>query len=77
MGALSAMSMRSLNANTSEIASNWLPSIRALGELNAGLMAYRSILRSHMLAETLEEKQANRKDAGDAGPEEQRHPQVL
>ena len=56
-GALSAMSMRSLNANTNEIASNWLPSIRALGELNAGLMAYRSILRSHMLAETLEEKQ--------------------
>jgi methyl-accepting chemotaxis protein len=58
MGALSAMSMRSLNANTSEIASNWLPSIRVLGELNAGLMAYRSILRSHMLAETIEEKQA-------------------
>src|SRR5579871_896284 len=58
MGALSAMSMRSLNANTREIASNWLPSIKALGELNAGLMNYRAVLRSHMLAETIEEKQS-------------------
>jgi len=56
MGALSAMSMRSLNANTREIASNWLPSIKALGELNAGLMNFRAVLRSHMLAETIEEK---------------------
>ena len=57
MGALSATGMRSLNANTNEIASNWLPSIKALGELNAGLLAYRSILRAHLLAETVEEKQ--------------------
>src|ERR1700752_5354292 len=58
MGLLSARSMRSLNANTREITFNWLPSIKALGELNAGLMNYRAVLRSHMLAETIEEKQA-------------------
>jgi methyl-accepting chemotaxis protein len=58
LGALSAMGMRSLNANTNEIASNWLPSIKALGELNAGLMNYRAVLRSHLLAETIEEKQS-------------------
>jgi methyl-accepting chemotaxis protein len=56
MGWLSATSMRSLNANTEEIASNWLPSIKALGELNAGVVSYRAVLRSHLLAETLEEK---------------------
>ena len=58
MGLLSATSMRSLNTNAREIASNWLPSIKALGELNAGLMNYRAVLRSHLLAETIEEKQA-------------------
>jgi methyl-accepting chemotaxis protein len=56
MGWLSATSLRSLNANTEEIASNWLPSIKALGELNAGVVSYRAVLRSHLLAETLEEK---------------------
>jgi methyl-accepting chemotaxis protein len=57
MGLLSARSMRSLNANTREIAGNWLPSIKALGELNAGLMTYRAVLRAHLMAETIEEKQ--------------------
>jgi methyl-accepting chemotaxis protein len=57
MGLLSARSMRSLDANTKEMASNWLPSIKALGELNVGLMTYRAVLRAHMLAETIEDKQ--------------------
>jgi methyl-accepting chemotaxis protein len=56
MGLLSAKSMRSLNANTKDIASNWLPSIKALGELNAGLITYRAVLRGHLLAETIEDK---------------------
>jgi methyl-accepting chemotaxis protein len=57
MGLLSAKNMRSLNANTHEIAGNWLESIKTLGALNAGVTGYRATLRSHMLAETLEEKE--------------------
>src|ERR1700742_3897205 len=57
MGVLSATSMRSLNTNTKEITGNWLPSIKALGELNVGVMTYRAVLRAHLLAETIEEKQ--------------------
>jgi methyl-accepting chemotaxis protein len=61
MGLLSATGMRSLNANTREIAVNWLPSIKALGELNVGVMTYRAVLRAHMLAETIEDKQVTEK----------------
>ncbi|MGA2996011.1 methyl-accepting chemotaxis protein [Bradyrhizobium sp.] len=57
MGLLSATSMRSLNANTREIASNWLPSIKALGELHADVITFRAIIRQHMLAETKEDKE--------------------
>ncbi|HET7886478.1 MAG TPA: MCP four helix bundle domain-containing protein [Bradyrhizobium sp.] len=56
MGLLSATSMRSLNAHTKEIANSWLPSIKALGELNVGAVYYRNVLNAHMLAETLEDK---------------------
>jgi methyl-accepting chemotaxis protein len=58
MGLLAAKSMRSLNATTEDIASNWLPSVKALGELNAGVISYRAALRAHMLAETIEDKEA-------------------
>jgi methyl-accepting chemotaxis protein len=58
MGTLAILKMRSINANTVEIATNWLPSIRELGELRTGVITYRNVLREHMLSETLEEKQA-------------------
>ena len=57
-GLLAASNMRAMNANTSEIATNWLPSVKTLGELNAGIILYRTALRAHLLAETVEEKQA-------------------
>jgi methyl-accepting chemotaxis protein len=50
--------MRAMNANTNEIATNWLPSVKALGELNVGIVSYRAALRAHLLAETVEEKEA-------------------
>ena len=56
MGLLSARSMRSLNANTREMANNWLPSIKALGDLRGDAVMYRAIIRQHMLAETKEDK---------------------
>src|ERR1700722_16990794 len=61
MGFLAVQEMRPINANTVDIATNWLPSIKVLGELVSGAIPYRNVIREHMLAETLEEKQASEK----------------
>jgi len=61
MGLLAVRNMRALNASTVDIGSNWLPSVRVLGDLRAGLITYRNVVREHMLAETAEEKQAAEK----------------
>jgi methyl-accepting chemotaxis protein len=61
MGLLAVYNLRSINANTVDIAANWLPSVRALGELRSGVITYRSVVREHMLAESLEQKQAAEK----------------
>ena len=58
MGVLALLKMRAMNENTIQIATNWLPSIRALGELRASDITYRAAMRQHMLAQTLEEKLA-------------------
>jgi methyl-accepting chemotaxis protein len=57
-GLLAASNMRAMNADTHEIATNWLPSLKTLGDFNAGIILYRATLRAHMLAETIEEKDA-------------------
>jgi methyl-accepting chemotaxis protein len=56
MGLLAVKNMRSINANTLDITTNWLPSIRVLGDLRAGVITYRNVVREHMLAESLDEK---------------------
>jgi methyl-accepting chemotaxis protein len=61
MGLLAVSNMRAINANTVDIATSWLPSVRALGDLRAGVSSYRNIVREHMLAETLQEKEAAEK----------------
>jgi methyl-accepting chemotaxis protein len=61
MGLLAVGNMRAINASTVDITSNWLPSVRILGDLRAGLITYRNVVREHMLAETAEEKQAMEK----------------
>jgi methyl-accepting chemotaxis protein len=61
MGLLAVHNMRSMNANTVDIATNWLPSVRVLGELRSGVITYRNVIREHMLAQTLEEKLASEK----------------
>jgi methyl-accepting chemotaxis protein len=58
LGALAIVKMRSINASAVDIQTNWLPSTRVLGELKAGVVNYRNVIRSHLLAETLEDKQA-------------------
>jgi methyl-accepting chemotaxis protein len=61
MGLLAVRNMRAINASTVDISTNWLPSVRALGDLRAGIITYRNVIREHMLAETAEEKQATEK----------------
>ncbi len=61
MGLLAVWNMRSINASTVDIATNWLPSVRELGELRAGVITYRNVIREHMLSETIEEKDATEK----------------
>src|ERR1700748_36958 len=61
MGLLAARDMRAINANVVDIAMNWLPSVRVLGDLRAGVITYRNVIRDHMLGETLDEKLANEK----------------
>ncbi len=61
MGLLAVKSMRSINASTVDIATNWLPSVRVLGDLRAGVITYRNVIRQHMLSETSEEKAAMEK----------------
>ena len=61
MGLLAVRNMRAINASTVDITTNWLPSVRVLGELRAGVITYRNVIREHMLAETAEEKQAAEK----------------
>ena len=38
-----------------------MPSVRVLGDLRAGVITYRNVIREHMLSETLEEKLAMEK----------------
>jgi methyl-accepting chemotaxis protein len=58
MGLFSVWNMRAINASTVDITTNWLPSVRALGDLRAGVSSYRNVIREHMLAETVAEKAA-------------------
>jgi len=61
MGLLAVMKMRSMNANTTDITTSWMPSVRVIGDLRAGVITYRNVIREHMLSETLEEKLAAEK----------------
>jgi methyl-accepting chemotaxis protein len=67
MGLLAVKNMRSINANTLDIATNRLPSIRELGDLRADVITYRNLVREHMLAESLDEKLAAEKNLATVG----------
>ncbi len=56
LGLLAIRSMQAINGHTEEIAANWLPSVRVLGELRTDINLFRVALRSHVMAETLEDK---------------------
>ena len=58
LGTLAISSMRSINAHTVDLADNWLPSVRAIGELRADINLLRIALRAQVMSETTETKQA-------------------
>lgn len=58
MGLLALQKMQSINANAVDIQTSWLPSVQALGDLRAGVITYRNVVREHMLSETADEKKA-------------------
>ncbi len=62
MGAMAVHYMQAINGHTVEISTNWLPSVRVVGQLRADVLSYRSALRDHLMGETAEEKaQAEKK----------------
>src|SRR5437764_702104 len=61
LGVLAIRSMQAINAHTVEIASNWLPSVRVLGELRADINLFRIALRAHVMTDSLEGKVAGDK----------------
>ncbi|KYK48335.1 MULTISPECIES: methyl-accepting chemotaxis protein [Bradyrhizobium] len=63
MGLLAVMKMRSINASTVDITTNWMPSVRTIGDLRASVITYRNVVRQHMLAESLDDKLATEKTA--------------
>ena len=77
MGLLAVYNMRAINANTVDIATNWLPSIRVLGDLRAGVITYRNVIREHMLGENAEEKAAAEKIAGDGSRGQHQDPPAI
>src|SRR3954468_19242224 len=58
MGGLALNQMRDIHSSAEVIASSWLPSVRALGEIRAATITYRAIVRSHLLATTEPGKRA-------------------
>lgn len=67
MGLLSILEMQKINANTQDIQTNWLPSIRNLGELRANAITYRVVVRSHLLAPDAAGKDAAEKTLASVG----------
>ena len=49
-GVFAIVQMRSINASTQDIQTNWLPSVRWLGELRTQVARHRTNLRDHLLA---------------------------
>ncbi|WP_315778332.1 MULTISPECIES: methyl-accepting chemotaxis protein [unclassified Bradyrhizobium] len=56
VGLLAVRGMQTINTHTEQIAKNWLPSVRVLGELRSAINLNRAQLRAYMTADTTEEK---------------------
>ncbi|MFL9501234.1 methyl-accepting chemotaxis protein [Rhodopseudomonas palustris] len=58
IGGLGLLKMRTLNDSTVDIATNWLPSVRVLGDIRTTLAMYRVTLRAHAMETTADGKTA-------------------
>ncbi|MEH6952386.1 methyl-accepting chemotaxis protein [Nitrobacter sp. NHB1] len=67
MGVLSLLEMESIHANATDIRTNWLPSVRELGELRANTMTYEIAVHSHLLAADAAGKDAAEKTLDTVG----------
>ncbi|NPU10944.1 methyl-accepting chemotaxis protein [Bradyrhizobium sp. 83012] len=56
VGLLAVRGMQTINTHTEQIAKNWLPSVRVLGELRSAINLNRAQLRAYMTADTIEER---------------------
>jgi methyl-accepting chemotaxis protein len=54
MGALNVRQMNAINSSTVDVVSNWLPSVRVLGNLRTTTIDVRNLVRELMLSETPE-----------------------
>src|ERR1700755_387840 len=61
LGFVAVRSVQSINAYTVEIATNWLPSVKVLGDLRTDINLFRVALRAHCMAGTPEAKDAGEK----------------
>ena len=67
MGLLAVLELQSIHANAADIQTNWLPSIRELGNLRANTITYRIVVRSHLLAPDAAGKDAAEKTLDTVG----------
>ena len=58
MGLLAIRQMQGINANAVDLQTSWLPSVRAIGELQTGMMRYRILIRDHLMAPDATKKTA-------------------
>ncbi|WP_040771785.1 Tar ligand binding domain-containing protein, partial [Rhodopseudomonas sp. B29] len=56
LGGLALLKMRTINASTVDIATNWMPSMRELGNLRTHLAMFRVVMRAHAMEPTKEDK---------------------
>ncbi|MBB1090342.1 MCP four helix bundle domain-containing protein [Rhodopseudomonas palustris] len=54
LGGLGILKVRSMNFAALDLATNWLPTIRTLGELRYSVLSYRAALRDHLINTTAE-----------------------
>ncbi|WP_316188979.1 methyl-accepting chemotaxis protein [Bradyrhizobium sp. SZCCHNS1054] len=56
LGLFAVRGMQAINTHTEQIANNWLPSVRVLGELRSAINLNRAQLRAYMTADSAEER---------------------
>jgi methyl-accepting chemotaxis protein len=67
MGGLTLLEMESIHARAVDIRTNWLPSVRELGELRANVTTYGIAVHSHLLATDAAGKDAAEKTLATVG----------